>query len=85
MSVFVDFIRIYQRHPGKFNPVTLELEAPLPLVDEGIIGKFPRSDDTGEYTEDAEWAMQTSRKIRGSFDSLVIVRAMAIRSPWKAT
>lgn len=74
MSIFVDFIRIKQRHPGKFNPETLELEASLPLVDEGIIGKFPRSDDTGEYTEDAEWAMQTSRKIRGSFDSLVIVK-----------
>ncbi|MDH0340243.1 phage/plasmid replication protein, II/X family [Chromobacterium haemolyticum] len=73
MTAFVDFIRIKQRYPGRLNPETGEVEATLPMVDEGIIGKFPRSDETGEYVEDAEWAMQSKKKIRGSFDSLVIV------------
>lgn len=75
MTVFVDFIRIKQRHPGRLNPETGELEPTIPVVDEGIIGKFPRSDDTGEYSEDPEWATQSKKKIRGSFDSLVIVHS----------
>ncbi|PXX51202.1 phage/plasmid replication domain-containing protein [Aquitalea magnusonii] len=75
MSLFIDSITIKQRHPGRLDLETGELVPTIPMVDEGVIGKFPRSDDTGEYCEDPEWAMQSRKKIRGSFDSLVIIKS----------
>lgn len=80
MSVFVDWISIKQRHPGRLDPETGELVPSLPMVDSGLIGKFPRSDtgayssDISEYDDSPEWVMQSSLQHRGSFDSLVIVK-----------
>lgn len=73
MTLFVDWITISQRHPGRLDPESGEVVPSLPMVDEGVIGKFPRSDETGEYDEDPEWAMQARKKHRGSFDSLVTI------------
>jgi len=72
--IFVDFIRIKQRHAGRLDPETGELVPVLPLVDSGVVGKWGRDLETGELAEDAEWGTASKLHVRGSFDSLVIVR-----------
>ncbi|MFB0826512.1 phage/plasmid replication protein, II/X family [Chromobacterium violaceum] len=74
MSVFVDWITISQRHAGRLDPETGVVEPALPLVDEGIIGKFGRGDD-GEYCDSAEWACQSAKRVRGSFETTIIVKS----------
>ncbi|MCL6263162.1 phage/plasmid replication protein [Craterilacuibacter sp. RT1T] len=74
MTCFVDFIRIKQRHAGVFDAETLEMKPALPLVDSGLVGKWGRDAETGNLNEDPEWGTASKLHIRGSFDSLVIVR-----------
>ncbi|WP_047238431.1 phage/plasmid replication domain-containing protein [Chromobacterium subtsugae] len=78
MSVFVDWITISQRHPGRLNPETGEVEPVLPLVDDGILGKFGRGED-GEYSDDAEWASQSAKNVTGSFSTLIRIKSDGYR------
>ncbi|MBX9346638.1 phage/plasmid replication protein, II/X family [Chromobacterium vaccinii] len=75
MRYFIDYINISQRHPGRLNPETGEVEPVLPIVDSGVVGKWGRDMETGELVEDAEWGNTSKLAIRGSFDSLVMVKS----------
>ncbi|MEN7433750.1 phage/plasmid replication protein [Chromobacterium sp. TRC.1.1.SA] len=78
MSLFVDWITISQRHPGRLNPETGEVEPALPLVDDGIVGKFGRGDD-GEYSEMPDWASQSAKSVKGSFSTLIRIKCDGFR------
>lgn len=71
-GVFVDFIRISQRHAGRLDPDTGELLPILPLVDSGIVAKFS-PDAAGELQ--VEWEVTSRRQLEGSFDSLILLHS----------
>lgn len=70
--LFVDFIRISQRHPGRLDPETGELLPVLPKVDSGIVAKFVEN-EAGEV--ECEWETTSRRHLEGSYDSLVILHS----------
>lgn len=74
MRHFIDFINISQRHPGRLDPETGEVVPVLPIVDSGVVGKWGRDCETGELVDDPEWGNSSKLAIRGSFDSLVMVK-----------
>ncbi|WP_046166721.1 phage/plasmid replication protein [Chromobacterium vaccinii] len=78
-SLFIDSITISQTYPGRYNPDTGEVEPTLPLVDSGVVGKWGRDMETGELVEDAEWGQSSKLFIRGSFDSLVVIKSDGFR------
>ncbi|SFZ77614.1 phage/plasmid replication domain-containing protein [Chitinimonas taiwanensis] len=72
MTVFVDFIRISQVHPGVRND-SGEFGPAFPRVDSGFVTKYTRDEETGEL--DCEWQSTSRRHIEGSFDSLVVLHS----------
>lgn len=79
MSAFIDYISISQLHPGRLNPETGVVEPRLPLVDSGVVGKWGRDMETGELIDNPEWGQSSKLFLRGSFDSLVIVKCDGFR------
>lgn len=76
---FIDFIRIQQTHPvGYMADGTFK--DPLPVVEDGIVYKFQRDPETGEFPLDEDgnaipvYESVSRRFITGSYDSLYVIR-----------